>query len=113
MVTNIVTTPGQTESFGPADFAEALNSHLGQKKLDTLVVNTKKPAASALAVYKEEGAKFVVPDVSAVRRVKVILGDLLSDTVHKKAKGDKLNTRSFLRHDNNKLANVIWKTINN
>ncbi len=113
MVTNIVTTPGQTESFGPADFAEVLNSHLGQKKLDTLVVNTKKPAALALAAYKKEGAKFVVPDAGAVRGTKVILGDLLSATVHKKAKGDKLNTRSFLRHDNNKLANVIWKTINN
>jgi len=112
LVTNIMTTPGQTDNFYPLDFATAANSYLGHKKLDYLLINSKKPSLLALASYKKEGAKFVNPDVGGIRGPKTVLADLLCKTVFKKAEGDKLNTRSSLRHDSDKLAGLIWKIIN-
>lgn len=107
LVGNIMTQPGQTDSYSPLDFVEVVNKYLGKKKLDTVLVNTKKPAAKVLADLKKQGALFIFPKVKDLTGIKVVKADLVDKTTHKKAKGDVLN-RSLLRHDSHKLAKLIW-----
>jgi len=111
LVANIMTTPGQTEGYAPADFVNAVNKFLGKKKLDTVIINSKKPASTAMAAYKKEGAKFIEPISKGLPDMEIVEADVLSAAVHKQIKGDKLNTRSKIRHDSDKLAKLIWELV--
>lgn len=106
LVTGLMTRPGQTNGFTTKDFVEEVNKYLGKKKLDLAVVNTKKPQVKALSVYKKTGSEFVEPD-KEIPNTKIIGADLLSDAVFVANKADKLQ-RSFLRHDSDKLAKIIY-----
>ena len=116
LITNIMTKLGQTDGFKASDFVREANRYLGGKDeallLDTVIVNTKKPDAAVLARYKKERADFVEPDIQAIKGmgVQVIASGILSNHVHKKAKGDALK-RSLVRHDAEKTAEVIWNLI--
>lgn len=110
LVINIMTQAGQTDGFKPADFVKVVNNYLGKKKLDVVFVNNRKPDVAHLARYKKSGAEFIAPDVKTLGKVKVIASDLLCNTVAKKAKGDALH-RSFLRHDSDKVAKLIWELL--
>jgi uncharacterized cofD-like protein len=106
LVTAIMTKPGQTDGFNSSTFVEITNQYLGKKKLDSVIVNTEMPSKQALALYKKAGAEFVKP-VKNLSNIEVIAAELVSDVVHKKSKGDKLQ-RSLLRHDSEKLAKIIY-----
>ncbi|PIQ69182.1 MAG: hypothetical protein COV91_00195 [Candidatus Taylorbacteria bacterium CG11_big_fil_rev_8_21_14_0_20_46_11] len=116
LVTNIMTKLGQTDGFMASDFVREANVYLGAKDgtsvIDTVIVNTKKPEKEVLALYKKEKAVFVEPDTDTIKKlgVKVITGAVLSNHVHKKIKGDTL-TRSIIRHDAEKIAEIIWEQI--
>ncbi|MBI3232337.1 MAG: YvcK family protein [Candidatus Doudnabacteria bacterium] len=107
LVVSLMTKRGQTDGFSAADFATELNRHLGKKKLDAVIVNTKKPDAKVLAKYKKTGAEFVEP-ARSLPKAEVIAADLLSHHIHQKINGDKLQ-RSILRHDSDKLARLIYE----
>ena len=116
LITNIMTKLGQTDGFTASTFVQEVNAYLGAKKgasvIDTVIVNTKKPDAKMLELYKKEKASFVEPDIEAVQKlgVQVIAKPVVSDEVHTKAKGDAL-TRSLVRHDTAKTAGLIWELI--
>lgn len=112
LITNIMTKRGQSDGFKASDFAEVLQGYLGRAKLDAAVVNDKKPAAALLARYRKERAEFVVPNITQIEKngVKAILAGLVSEFVFKRTNGDKLR-RSFLRHDPDKTAKIIWEAI--
>ncbi len=115
LITNIMTKLGQTDGFKASDFVREANAYLGAKGtsvIDTVIVNTKKPEAKVLAVYKKEGALFVEPDSEAIKKIgaSVLAEAVISDEIHKKAKGDTL-TRSLIRHDAGKTAEIIWNLI--
>lgn len=107
LVTGLMTRPGQTYGFTAKDFVLEVNKYLGNKKLDICIVNTKKPKIKAQFLYRKTGSEFVEP-VSEIPNTKIIGADLLSDTVHVKNKADRLQ-RSFLRHDSDKLARLIYQ----
>jgi uncharacterized cofD-like protein len=107
LVVSLMTRPGQTDGFTPADFTNELNKHLGKKKLDACIVNTKKPEGKLLVKYKKTGAEFVKPDAGKIK-ADVIKAALLSDVVQTRIKGDSLE-RSVLRHDSEKLAQIIYE----
>ncbi|MBL8029808.1 MAG: YvcK family protein [Candidatus Doudnabacteria bacterium] len=107
LVTGLMTKPGQTDGFDSAEFVKVVNKYLGNKKLDTVIVNAQKPAKGSLVKYKQAGAEFVRP-VKSLSGVKVILADLVSDMVYKKSKFDKLQ-RSLLRHNSDRLAQIIYE----
>lgn len=111
LVTNIMTKFGQTDGFKASDFVKGLEAYL-KGKIDYLLVNNKKPGAKILRKYSKEKAEFVEVDITAISKSKVeaIAMDLLSGKVVNKTAGDKLK-RSFLRHDSEKLAKIIWKLI--
>ena len=108
LVVNLMTRPGQTDGFNSNDFVSELNKHLGKKKLDAVIINTKKPATSLLSKYQKTGAEFVKPGAKALTGEEVIKADLLSEQIYKKSKSDDL-ARSFLRHNPDKLASLIYK----
>lgn len=116
LITNIMTKLGQTEGFVASDFVREANAYLGADKaasvIDTVIVNTKKPAPEVIARYKKEKAAFVEPDIAALKKigVRIIASAIISNHVHKKVKGDSL-TRSLIRHDAEKTAEIIWNLI--
>ncbi|MDO8594729.1 MAG: YvcK family protein [bacterium] len=116
LVTNIMTKLGQTDGFRASDFVHEANKYLGATEgisvIDTVIVNTKQPVKEVLALYNKEKASFVEPDIEAIKKTgaKVIAEAIISNHVHKKAKGDAL-TRSIIRHDAEKTAEIIWGLI--
>ncbi len=111
LVLNIMTQTGQTDKFKPADFVKTINSYMGKKKLDVVLVNIKKPHTKALMAYKKQGAEYIVPQTKGLSGLEIIKKDFLSQVIHKKNKGDILH-RSLLRHDSDKVAKIIWELIN-
>jgi len=112
LVTNIMTKFGQTDGFKVSNFVSEMEKYLGGK-LDVAIVNNKVPAAKLLKRYGQEKAKPVGVDSGILKKLKVrvVEANLLSDKVFGKSNGDKLK-RSFLRHDSDKLAKLIWGIIN-
>lgn len=116
LITNIMTKLGQTEGFVASDFVREANAYLGADKgvsvIDTVIVNTKKPAPEVLARYKKEKAAFVEPDLPGLKKtgVRIIAAAVIGNHVHKKVRGDAL-TRSLIRHDAEKTAEIIWNLI--
>lgn len=108
LVVNLMTRPGQTDGFKPADFVGALNHHLGKKKLDAAIINTKRPDAASLKKYQKTGAEFVAPESKGIKDTEILSAELLSHQTFKRTKGDGLD-RSFLRHDADKLAKIIYE----
>lgn len=108
LVVNLMTRPGQTDGFTPSDFVRELNRHLGRKKLDAAIINTKRPNKEALRKYEKTGAEFIKPVVSGISGIQIIKAGLLAQQVFKTVRGDGL-PRSFLRHDADKLAKIIYK----
>ncbi len=105
LITNVMTKQGQTDDFKVSDFVKTLEKYLGSQ-LDVVIANTQKPKAVDLARYKKEKAKMVVQDL----KKKVVAEPLLSDDKFKKSKSDKLK-RSFLRHDPDKIAKIIYELL--
>ncbi len=115
LITNIMTKLGQTDGFKASDFLTEANTYLGAKDtsvIDTVISNTKKPDTKVMTAYKKECATFVEPNTEALKKagVELIAEAVISDVVHKKAKGDTL-TRSLIRHDAGKTAEIIWNLI--
>lgn len=108
VITNIVSKFGQTDGFKASDFVRIVEQYLGGK-IDTVIVNNQKPAAAILKRYKKEKAAVVVVNVKEIEemKVKAVTANLLSSNAFEKNAGDKLK-RSFLRHDCDKLAKLIW-----
>ncbi len=116
LITNIMTKLGQTEGYKASDFVREANTYLGADTgipvIDTAIVNTKQPEVTVLTLYKKEKASFVEPDIEAIKKtgVDVIADAVISNHVHKKQNGDTL-TRSIIRHDTEKTAEIIWNLI--
>jgi uncharacterized cofD-like protein len=111
LVINIMTKFGQTDGFKVSNFVSELEKYLGGK-LDVAIVNNKVPGGKLLKRYSQEKAKPVKMDDGGIKKFspKIVVADLLSDNVFSKSNGDKLK-RSFLRHDSDKLAKLIWKNL--
>lgn len=107
LVSSIMTKSGQTDGFDAETFVNITNQYLGKKKLDAVIVNTKKPDAKTLVIYKKTGAEFVSP-VKNISNTEVLSAELISNQIHKKSAADKLH-RSILRHESNKLAQIIYE----
>ncbi len=109
LISNIMTKHGQTDGFKASDFVRELEKYLGGK-IDVVLENNKKPSPEVLKKYAAEKALFVEPDLKDGKDLKIFTGDLTSKDIVKKTSGDKLK-RSFLRHDSDKLAKLIWELV--
>ena len=106
-IANLMNRHGHTDDFTVADYVRVLEEMIGKEGVfDTIVYNTKIPAASLLKKYADEGEP-VRFDESVFSGTRTFIGaDILADGVAKKAKGDALE-RSLIRHSPQKLAKIL------
>ena len=111
-VMNLMSKKGQTDGFKVSTFIEEMENYLGERELNYVIVNSKRPPEEILKRYKEEeNSNLIEDDVGGTyKRAKIIRADILSDAVYVKHSSDKLK-RSYIRHDSDKLAKVLYKII--
>jgi len=108
-VCNIVTQPGQTDGYTCADHIGAIERYLGERVLDAVLVNSNVPPPNILDRYRSEGADLVrVDDKIANHRVRIVLDDLVEDLDQRRILWEK---QDLLRHDPEKLAELIWNLL--
>lgn len=95
-ICNIMTKHGETTDFNASDFVKEVEKYLGERVLDFVVCNNKKPSKKLLERYEKEKARFVEPDLKKGNGFKVIKTDLL----------DNIN---LARHNPDKLAKTIME----
>ncbi len=114
LVTNIMTKQGQTDGFTAVDFIKVVNKYLkmggSKSQVDALVVNIQKPAVRQMLKYRKHKSQWVSPELKGLRqfKIKISAGKLIAQNTFEKANGDGLQ-RSFLRHDADKTARIIWE----
>ena len=92
-VVNIMTKSGETNGFAAEDFIKVVERYLGQGALDYAVVNTKRPTQDRLHHYEKESAEFVEFGNLSKKPIPIF--------------GDFLRRRGFVRHDPERLAEVL------
>ncbi|MFC1546779.1 uridine diphosphate-N-acetylglucosamine-binding protein YvcK [bacterium] len=99
-VCNIMSQPGETDTYTAEDHLEILIKHIGQGIVDYMIVNNVIVPKRLLNRYKKEGS-FPVKYSSKkkVFGVKKVLGNLFGSSISKNAK--------YARHDPKKLAGKI------
>lgn len=106
---NLVNKKGQTDNFTLDDYIEAIEKYIGKGRVDFATYNIGQPNRSLLKKYEKEGE--IVPFYKALhknRTYRVIQSDFLSKEKIHFSQGDKIaHTRSFIRHDTEKLAKVL------
>lgn len=110
-VTNLMTEKGQTGRYSVQDFATLIEKYLGEGRLNYVVYNTKRPEAQLLERYKKEMERSPVRLDRAHRNLtyQLVGTDLLSRKVPQKQAGDALaSSRTLIRHDPQKLADVLY-----
>ncbi len=98
-VCNVMTQPGETDSFTASGHVRTLIDHAGANVCDIVIVN-EEPPQRLLEAYAEEGQSPVVPDADSLDElgVRVVGANVISET-------------QTVRHDPAKLADVILKLI--
>ena len=106
---NLVNKIGQTDGFMLEDYVEAIHRLLGGARIDCVTFNTRRPPATLLARYASEGT--LVEERRSVNRkrsYRFLYGDFLRTRPVKRLRSDVIAaTRSFIRHDGEKLARVL------
>jgi len=110
-VCNIVTQPGQTENFTASDHLKFVIKYLG-KVIDYIILNKEKPSERLIKQYAKDNSYTVENDIEKIKKLGIvpIEGELIEDVKEKKILWEKT---SLLRHDSNKVAELIVSLYNN
>ncbi len=113
-VCNIMTQPGQTEGFTASDHVKFLLKYLGPGVLDYAIINNELPSKPLVEQYEKDNSFVVSPDPDELRKLGVtpIEANLIEpmDENEKRILWEKLY---LLRHDSNKIAEIIMSLIKN
>ena len=103
-----MTKPGHTDDFTVSTFIEYLHRYGKDNFLTHVLCNTNQEIndKELLEKYKESGEVFVPFGDLEPHGVEVITADLLSGTIEKQKASDVVK-RSLIRHDAEKLINLI------
>ncbi len=96
-VCNVMTQPGESESFTAAQHLEVVLQQMGgDNPFNYAVVNLQRPLEHVVSIYDDKGQQYVEPDLARIRALGVtpITGNLLTED-------------HVARHDPEKLAQVI------
>lgn len=109
---NLTNKKGQTENFDVDKYVSEMNCYLGGERIDFVIFPSSKPNKKLQEKYeKREGKNSIVlfnKDSLVTRSYRVVKSNILNDVLPPKNKEDKIaDTRSFIRHDSDKLAKVI------
>jgi uncharacterized cofD-like protein len=111
---NLVNKKGHTENFFLEDYINSLNGYIGKERIDFATFNTKKPAQNLVRKYENRKELLVKKneEKKTGKRCKIIEAEILSDEIPKYSKADKISSqRAFIRHDSDKLVEVLMKII--
>jgi len=106
-VVSLINKFGQTYGFKVSDYVDEIHKYLGFYP-DYVVVNTDKMSRKALARYKEEKGFPPEDDLKETKKYKIIREGLLAKDIIKRKSGDEVK-RSLIRHDSDKLADVLYR----
>lgn len=113
-VCNLVTKPGQTDGFSVVDFAQEIE-RFGGFQLDTVLHSNVKPADELLQRYAKEGEVWVEDAaIDKNEHYKIIQNDYVSRVfqVPNASASDRIAaTRTYIRHDSEKIAMAIMKQL--
>ncbi len=101
-VCNIMTQPGETETYSVADHIRAIDQACGKKTFDAVLVQRKKPPEEMLEHYAKENSHPVVVDREAITGLgrRVVIANIMDEAA------------TSVRHDSQQLARVLlrWYT---
>lgn len=112
-VCNLVTKPGQTDGFQVHDFAAEIERLMGGNRLDYVLYNSARPDEALIKRYAHKNEYWV--DVDEQKLSEAGYEAIVGDFVSRKAYGptslaDPLAaTRSFIRHDGDKVSRALMK----
>jgi uncharacterized cofD-like protein len=107
---NLVNKRGHTDGYTLDDYAAEIDRFIGGERIDFVTFNTRLPAKKVIERYSKENGELVpfVPEQRAERRYRVLKADLLNRSSVQASVADRIaSTRSFIRHDTEKLGKVL------
>lgn len=99
-VCNVMTQPGESDSFTAADHVKAIEENVGRRVFDYVLVNKGEPTDVLLERYHEVGQDVVLPDVDRIKAMgyKPVTRKLISET-------------DVVRHDPHRVADGIMELL--
>lgn len=112
-VCNLVTKPGQTDSFQVSDFADEVERLAGGSFLDAVLYNTAKPSDELLKKYARDGELSVQYDENELKRAPYVAAgaNILAGSIWKNTnKSDPIaSERTLIRHDSAAVASALME----
>lgn len=95
-ICNVMTQPGETTDYTAGDHLQAIYEHIGDNIFDYIVVNKGEGSRELEKRYEEEGAYPVIVDTEKIEKygLEILKQDLLTKS-------------GYIRHDPQKIAQVI------
>ncbi|ALX50382.1 gluconeogenesis factor YvcK family protein [Lentibacillus amyloliquefaciens] len=102
-VCNVMTQAGETTGYTAADHVQAIRDHIGSGCVDSIVVHNEPIRKQVREVYAEENADPVIYDTERLldMGLKIIESDIIDPQ------------RTTLRHDTQKIANLLYSMLDN
>jgi uncharacterized cofD-like protein len=100
-VCNIMTQPGETQSYTVSDHIHAIDRACGHRLFDVVLVQKKMPSAQSLISYSQEGSHPVYFDREAVMQLgrRIIIANVMYED----------ERTGLVRHDSDRLARVLLR----
>lgn len=100
-VCNVMTQTGETTGYSASDHVQAIRDHIGETSIDSIIVHNEGIEKEVRDIYAEENAKPVIYDIEKL--VDMGLHIIEEDIID--------YSKSALRHDTNKIANLLYSII--
>ncbi|MCD4693781.1 uridine diphosphate-N-acetylglucosamine-binding protein YvcK [bacterium] len=108
-ISNLITKTGQTHNMKVGDLINEIEKYI-ERKPDIVVLNNKEIPKKIIEIYKNEYGEEEIKDNLKDEAFDIVREDIVSFKIFEKNKGDEL-VRSILKHDEEKLFNIIKKII--
>jgi len=109
---NLMNKPGHTDGFGVIDYMNEIERFIGAGRIDFVTYNDRRPDSELLNRYLNAEGRTPVPAPDAIgmeRSAAEFYGaGLVDETPIEQKSGDK-TPRTYIRHDTDKLAELIIK----
>ncbi len=111
-VCNLVTKEGQTDGFNVEDHVSEIERFAGSACIDAVIYNEEQPSGELAERYKQEGAYIVqIGNSEEEHHYSLIAGNFIGQLAEPSARDTIPVTRSYIRHDGERLAAEVLKLV--